>query len=174
MSFDRRRLDELLDTVLERLPGDWLLIGGALVSLWLEPRRVTEDVDLIGLEGSQDERLRLMQFASDAGLPVEAVNTAADFFVRRFEDWRNEIEIFRENERTRIYRPSPTLFVLLKLHRLSEQDLEDCKLLLNAARAQGLHVDIERVKVGIEGLPECSDFELRRRREEFWKLLNHP
>jgi hypothetical protein len=123
---DRDRLEELLDAMAESLAGDWLLVGGALVALWLEPRRLTEDVDIVGLGGTQGERLRLMEFAESQGLPIEAVNSAVDFFVQRIHGWRDEIEIFREQGQIRIFRPSPTLFLLLKVGRLSEQDLEDC------------------------------------------------
>ncbi len=72
--------------------GEWLLVGGALVSVWVEPRRVTEDIDLIGLTGAPDERLALMDAVFSLGLPVEAVNSAADFFVHRISGWRDEIE----------------------------------------------------------------------------------
>ena len=104
-----------MTAVCERLDGEWLLLGGALVALWLEPRRVTEDVDLIGLRGTADERYALMELATELGLPVEAVNSAADFFVRRIPDWRAELVELRRGAGATVYRPSVTLFLLLKL-----------------------------------------------------------
>ena len=52
----RQRIDEILATAAGRLQGEWLLVGGALVALWLEPRRVAEDIDLVSLSGSSDQR----------------------------------------------------------------------------------------------------------------------
>jgi hypothetical protein len=60
-------------------------IGGEkLREVWLESRRVTEDIDLVGTR--PDSRLRLMELAERLGLPIEAMNSAADFFVRRISD----------------------------------------------------------------------------------------
>ena len=53
---DHDRLTEIVHAIGERLDGEWLLIGGAVVSLWLEPRRTTDDVDVIGLAGTPEER----------------------------------------------------------------------------------------------------------------------
>src|SRR5262245_47050514 len=56
--------------------------------MWFVEGRVTEDLDLFGLAGTQTQRLALMELALEAGLPVEAVNSTADFFVRRIAGWR--------------------------------------------------------------------------------------
>lgn len=149
----------------ERLHGDWLLVGGALAALWLdEPSRTTEDVDLVGLSGVPEERLDLMQFAEEMGLPIEAVNSAADFFVRRIPGWQEEIEIFRTGPKSRIYRPTPTLFLLLKIDRLSEQDLGDCLATIEKARGAGLRLNSERVLSALDALPPSDALEERRRR----------
>jgi hypothetical protein len=150
----RERLEELLTAVTERLDGDWLLIGGALVALWLEPRRVTEDVDLVSLAGSGDQRLELMELAAAAGLSIEAVNSAADYFVRRIPGWEKEIELFRDGPKARVHRPSPTLFLLLKIGRLSDQDLADCRAMLTKARADALALDAPRVLAALDELDE--------------------
>lgn len=164
LELDRTRIETALGTMTERLEGDWLLVGGALVALWLTPRRVTEDIDLVGLTGSPEERLRVMEIASEAGLPIEAVNSAADFFVRRIHGWRDEIEIFRKGPRARIYRPSPTLFLLLKVGRLSEQDLDDCLAMIRKAETENLHLELGRVLEAISALPESQDSALEARR----------
>ena len=150
--------------MVERLKGDWLLVGGALVALWLEPRRVTADIDIVGLEGTQGERLRLMEFAESQGLPIEAVNSAVDFLVQRIPGWRDEIEIFRERGGTRIFRPTPTLFLLLKVRRLSEQDLADCLKMLDRVGDEGLVLDAERVLRALEELDTSDDPDLDLRR----------
>lgn len=161
---DRERLEALLSAMAERLNGDWLLVGGALAALWLdEPGRTTEDVDLVGLSGASEGRLALMQFAQEMGLPIEAVNSAADFFVRRIPGWQEEIEIFRTGPTSRIYRPTPTLFLLLKIDRLSEQDLGDCLATIEKARGAGLRLDAARVLSALDTL-EPSDAALEERR----------
>lgn len=53
---DHARLDAILRALADRLPGAWLLVGGALVALGLEPRQVTAGIDVVGLEGTLDER----------------------------------------------------------------------------------------------------------------------
>lgn len=154
---DRQRLQEIVAAVAERLSGDWLLVGGALVALWLEPRRVTADVDLVGLGGTTAERLALMELAQHLGLPVEAVNSASDFFVRRIEGWREEIHVFHTGTRGTIYRPTPTLFLLLKVARLSEQDLSDCLAVIDRARRDGLPIDRARVLARLDAMPASED-----------------
>ena len=163
---DRDRLDALLAAACERLDGEWLLIGGALVALWLEPGRVTQDIDLIGLRGLAQERYALADFAVSQGLPVEAVNSAADYFVQKIDGWRAELQPFRSGARGKIHRPSPTLFLLLKVGRLSAQDLADCEALLARAAADRLSIDRSRVRVAIDGLPATPDGALAARRSQ--------
>lgn len=147
---DRRRVSEILDKLCAEGRGEFLLIGGALVALWLEPRRTTEDIDLVGMSGTSDERYALMDLAVDVGLPVEAINSAADYFVRRIPGWRSELSVLQTGPQARVYRPTPTLFLLLKVARLSEQDLEDCFSLIEVAEADGWEIDIERVCGALE------------------------
>lgn len=161
---DRERLEAVLEAAEARLKGEWLLVGGALVCLWLEPRRVTEDVDLIGLSGTAEERLALMTLADDLGLPVEAVNSAADYFVRRIDGWREELEVFRAAGGFTLYRPSPTLFLLLKIGRLTEADLGDCLAVIRRARVEGLRIDAGRVRAALDALPPAADDILAERR----------
>jgi hypothetical protein len=169
---DERRIREVVDAVAERLDGHWLLLGGALVALWLEPRRVTEDVDLVGLGGTQGERFALLELAAELGLPVEALNSAADYFVRRIDGWEAEIEPFKDGARGRVFRPTPTLFVLLKAARLSEQDLSDCAAAVARARAEGLRLDVARLKAALAALPPSGDANQGERRVRLRRLLD--
>src|SRR5258707_8577201 len=91
--FDRARVEAFLALAAERVDGEWLLIGGAAAAAWFAPGRTTEDLDLIGLGGTQAERFALMELAAEAGIPIEAVNSAADFFVRRIPGWRDELVV---------------------------------------------------------------------------------
>jgi hypothetical protein len=170
-SFDKARIEAVLEAACKRLDGEWLLLGGALVALWFESRRTTEDLDLVGLRGTADERLQLMTLASELGLPIESVNSAADFFVFAIHDWREHIAVLRSGPRCRIYRPDPTLFVLLKCRRLSEQDLTDCVALIGRCRELEAPLDGLRIRAAIEALPKTRDEDLRRRRDVLLRSL---
>ena len=164
--FDRARIESIVHAIGERLEGEWLVIGGAAVALWLEPRRLTEDVDVVPMTDTGSERLALMELADDLGLPIESVNSAADFFVRRIDGWRRELEVLHRGSRATVYRPNATLMVLLKMRRLSERDLEDCRLVLAAEP-----VDAGRVRAALAALPDADDAALGARREELGRLL---
>jgi hypothetical protein len=175
LELNRERLERLLGAMVENLHGDWLLVGGALVALWLEPRRVTEDIDLVGLGSSPDDRLDLMRFADAMGLPIEAVNSAADYFVRRIPGWNEELELFRTGRQARIFRPSATLFLLLKMERLSDQDLFDCLAMMSLVRKDGLAIDIVTIIAALDNLTDTADASVLSRRAtlrrelESWK-----
>ncbi len=172
LELDRKRISDLLDQLSERLHGEWLLVGGALVSVWVQPRRVTEDIDLIGLTGAPEERLALMDAVFSLGLPVEAVNSAADFFVHRISAWRHEIEVLRQYTNCVFYRPTLTLFVLLKMGRLSEQDLLDCIAVIEKTRTEQLRFDSQRLLEAIQSLPKTEDEDLIKRRDELRRVID--
>lgn len=170
-ALDTAAIRALLAQAERRLTGEWLLVGGALASIWFSPDRVTEDVDLIGLGGTNQERLALMELASSVGLPVEAVNSAADYFVQKTHGWRDELEVLRENERMKILRPTPTFFVVLKMGRLTGQDLDDCLLLVDFCEREGLAVDRERLRRAVGALGATDDTPLRARRASLLERL---
>lgn len=171
-SLDRQAIERIVRAIGDRLAGDWLLVGGALVSLWLDSRRMTEDLDVIGMTGTQQERFALMQVASDLGLPIEAVNSAADFFVQRIPGWRQEVEPLLRGARGTVFRPTPTLFLMLKAARLSAQDLADCEAMLEKARSEKLAIDGARVRQWVEALPIASDPALAERRERLSSMID--
>jgi len=161
---EARRLDTIVQAIADRVAGDWLLVGGALVALWLNDRRVTEDVDIVGIAGTGADRLALFGLAEGLGLPVEALNSAAEFFVQKIPDWSEQVELFRAGQCGRVFRPSPTLFLLLKLGRLSSQDLEDCLDLVRRCAREGLALDARRVQDALNALPPVEDDALAVRR----------
>ena len=164
--FDRARVIEVLRRAAEKLSGDWLLVGGAAAAVWFQPDRTTEDLDLVGLPGTTDPRMQLLEFADGEGLPVEALNSAADFFVRRISGWDSGTALLIEGDGARFHLPSPTVFLLTKLARLSEADLHDCFALLEHIRTADLTVEVERVRGAILELPdpESAGQAQRRRR----------
>lgn len=164
LRFDRARIQALLELAGERLTGEWLLIGGAAAAAWFAPVRTTEDLDLIGLGGSLAERLALMDLAASAAIPIEAVNSAADFFIRRIEDWREQLVLLHRGASATVYRPSATLFLLLKLGRLSAVDLDDCLALLEHCKTSGEAIDRARVCAHLDARPPTQDASLVGRR----------
>ena len=170
-ALDKARLDAIIDAIADRLPGDWLLLGGALVSVWLDARRATEDVDVVGLGGTLAERYALLRLAGELGLPVESLNSAADFFLEQIPGWRDELEIWRRGNAGTVWRPSATLLVLLKSGRLSEQDLTDCASAIRRARADHLRLDTQRLLRHLESLPAAEDPALAARRARLHALL---
>jgi hypothetical protein len=164
LRFDRSRIQALLKAAGDRLGGEWLLIGGAAAAAWFSPSRTTEDIDLISLTGTQEARLALMELAADSSLPIEAVNSAADFFVRRIDGWRDHLVELMRGSTAVIYRPSATLFLLLKLERLSEADLGDCLAMISYCVETGESIDVARVRGRIDVLASTDDLELAERR----------
>jgi hypothetical protein len=157
----RAEIERIVGAIADGLDGDWVLVGGALAALTIDGRRTTEDVDVFGLQGVAEERYALMELAGSLGLPVEAVNSAADFFVRRIPDWKSELRVLRKGARATVHRPSATLFLLLKIARLSERDLYDC---LGVLAAPFDPVDLPRVRAALAALPHSDDAALRARR----------
>jgi hypothetical protein len=171
LRFDRSRIQSLLELAGERLTGEWLLIGGAAAATWFAPVRTTEDIDLIGLGGSQAERFALMDLAASAAIPIEAVNSAADFYLRRIADWRDQLVPLHQGPNATVYRPSATLFILLKLTRLSAVDLDDCLALVAHCEQSGEGIDHPRIRARIDALPSTEDAALAERRTRLRDVL---
>jgi hypothetical protein len=171
LRFDKARIEELLAAASEQLDGEWLLIGGAAAATWFSIARTTEDVDLVGLAGTAAERLALMNLATRIGVPIEAVNSAADFFVRKIDGWRDELVPLVTGPRATIYRPTATLFLLLKIERLSAVDLDDCVALLQHCAVTGEPVDRQRVLSRLDSLPARADAIRNDRRDSLAALL---
>lgn len=172
LRFDRSRIQGLLELAGERLTGEWLLIGGAAAAAWFAPVRTTEDIDLIGLGGSQGERFALMELAAAAEIPIEAVNSAADFYLRRIDGWRDQLVPLHRGPCAVIYRPTATLFILLKLQRLSAVDLEDCLGLVEHCVESGEVIDHALIGARIDGLPPTGDASLTERRARLRNALD--
>lgn len=170
VELDRTRIERFLSRAADALEGDWVLIGGAAAAVWFAPGRTTEDIDLIGSHGTNAERLRLMEVADAEGLPVEVVNSAADFYIRRYPEWNREVVLLREGA-ARIFRPTATMFLLFKIGRLGEQDLDDCLALLAWCDAHGESVDRARVTAALAALAETTDAALAERRRQLADAL---
>ena len=166
---DRDAVRALIEAAGRSLAGGWLLVGGAAAALWFNGSRRTEDIDLVALRGSTEDRIALMDLAVACGLSAETVNSAADYFVRRIPGWRDELEVLHAGSSATIYRPSPTLFLLLKVGRLTEKDLQDCVELI--AFVHSGTVDVVRVRAALASLPPTLDSALAARRAAVGQAL---
>jgi hypothetical protein len=101
------------------------------------------------------------------------VNSAADFFVRKIDGWRDELVPLVRGPRATIYRPSATLFLLLKIERLTAVDLDDCIALLDhcASVAEVEVIDRQRVLARLASLPPTSDAGRQERRASLEESL---
>ncbi len=118
--------------VVDELEGDWLVIGGSLLAMINSEYRVTSDIDICPIdEMTNEKRLHLMDIADQLELPIEAINPAADFFVRQIPNWKSSIVLMKKGKKGQLYRPDIELYFNLKFSRLSESDVEDCILFLN-------------------------------------------
>lgn len=144
---DRKLLRRFLTLASDRLRGDWVLMGGAVLPLLGIEQRVTFDIDVAGpRDAGADQLLALMEIAERLGLPVEAVNQAGAYFLQRIDGWEERLVPVHEGKLARFFRPDVTLFWLLKIARLTESDLADCLALLVYARGHGEQPDARRLK----------------------------
>lgn len=103
-----------------------MLVGGALLHFLELSDRETIDIDLVPLQKTTNaDQLKVIDIAVKNGLPPEAINFAAEYFVKKQKNWRRDIVLIYESKNARIYRPSRKLFRKLKEARGTETDLLD-------------------------------------------------
>jgi hypothetical protein len=120
-------LEEFLRLAGNTLAGDWVLLGATVLPLLGAKNRITLDIDLVGPPTSTlQDTLKLMEIAEKLGILPEAINQAGGLFLHRIPDWKDHlVEIYR-GKRAIIYRPDKTLYLMLKIGRMTESDLSDC------------------------------------------------
>ena len=123
-----------------------MVIGGCVLPILGIDQRITVDIDISGPDtADMEQTIALMKIAEDLGLPVEAINLAGGLFLRRIPGWeQNLVEVHRGPQAT-LHVPDTTLFLLLKLARLTEIDLDDCLAMLQLSRQCGSSLDSERI-----------------------------
>jgi hypothetical protein len=168
---DQKLLRRFLKSAGDRLRGDWVLMGGAVLPLLGIEHRVTWDIDVAGPhDAAADQLLVLMEIAEQLGLPVEAINQAGAYFLQRIDGWEEHLVAVHEGKRARMFRPDVTLFLLLKISRLSESDLADCLAMLQYARASDEQPDVRRLKRWIRRQSKLKDTS-RPKRDRLGVLL---
>jgi hypothetical protein len=127
-----KHLKRFLKIAGNRLSGDWVIIGGSVIPLIGGAYRVTNDIDLSGPEtATQKDTVTLMEIAQEIGLPVEAINQAGAFFLKKVPSWRKQLVVVHRGKKASFFRPNATLYLLLKIPRFSESDLTDCITLIH-------------------------------------------
>jgi hypothetical protein len=142
-NLNSQSLARFLDLAVKKLQGEWLLVGGTLLPAVGLDVRTTIDIDLVDINPKGGHQtLELMELADAMGLPVETVNGAAAFFVRKAGYKRSDLLPLRKSPHAVIYRPSVRLYWKLKASRLTESDLLDCQHYYNYSLTQGDTINI--------------------------------
>lgn len=135
----------------DHLKGEWILIGGTVLPALGIDHRSTVDIDLIGLSDNERvQTLALMELAEKLGLPIETINQAGDYFLQKISDFKEHLIPLHRGKTATIYRPDATLFLKLKLPRLSESDLADCLEFLKLSRANHEPIDRKSILTAIK------------------------
>lgn len=151
----------------ERLKGDWVVIGGCVLPLLGVRYRVTADIDIAGPDGAgMDQVLVLMEIAEEVGLSVAAINQAGAHFLRRVEGWAEHLLPILRGTTATIHVPDATLYLLLKLGRLTETDLLDCERMLELTRHSQSPFQPERVRGTIRKALQAGPPAERKKRLE--------
>ena len=143
----RVQYDEFLKNILEEINSDWVIIGGSLLAIINASDRSTADIDICPLnEMTNEHRLLLMNLAVKSGLPIEAINPSADFFLRQIPNWKASLILFKAGKKGNIFRPSLELYLKLKLNRCSDTDIEDCISFISWHKKSSLEINSENIK----------------------------
>ena len=121
-------MKKFLEKAVNKLSGEWIIIGGTVLPLLGIDHRVTLDIDIINLnfESSNNDSLKLMEIANELKLPIESINQAGAYYLSKIEDIAEHLVLLQQSKKCKIYRPDAYLFIKLKIERFSETDLEDC------------------------------------------------
>lgn len=138
-------MNEFIKAAVQKLKGDWVVIGGALLPLLNINHRVTVDIDIVPIEKT-DQQLELMRIAEKIGVPVEAINPAATFYLKEIKGFNKELILFHEGKNARIFRPSLNLYMQLKLKRLTVSDAEDLMHYIKYCKKNGDPLDVLELK----------------------------
>jgi len=169
-------IERFADLAARRLPGQWVIFGGAALPLMGITTRTTLDIDVAGpTDLPMAATLAVMEIAQELGLPVESVNQAGAFFLRRVDGWEQRLVLVRRGRKGSVWRPDATLFILLKLGRLTETDLQDCLDVLALPEREREPVDSDSVCTAVRAqLRRKHGRERKRRLQKLLVALSAP
>ena len=147
---DKQILKKFVRYLGEKVSGKWIMIGGCVLPLLEASDRYTKDIDIVGpLKATNEDTLTLIHIAQTLGLPIETINQSASFFLYKIENWEEEIILIHQGSKASVYRPSATLYILLKLGRFNETDYEDCLKMFEYAKKKKEKIDLKRIENAI-------------------------
>ena len=148
MSISSKTMKEFVVRAADVLPGKWVVVGGSVLHLLDSGVRQTEDIDLVGPpESGQSETLKLMDLAESFGLPIEAINQAAAFFLFKIPGWETKLISVHQGRLGEFFRPNIELYFELKLARHTEADIEDCLSYLDYTVTHAETFDLEKLEL---------------------------
>ena len=170
---DPRLLQRFVTLAGERLKGDWVVIGGAVLPLLGVAHRTTLDIDVAGPdEADMGQMLALIVIAEEIGLSAAGINPAGSHFLRLVEDWPDHLIVVHRGSSATIHVPDATLYLLLKLRRLSESDLLDAVRMIALAEERGEAIDAARVRnAAVQALDAAPSAPRRSRLQELVRRL---
>lgn len=140
-------LKRFIEIALEKLEGDWVILGGTLPPALGIDYRQTVDIDFAPVHASTNATsIKVMEIAEGLGLPVETINASAEFFLKKAARFKSRLVPLFESKRCRIFRPTLDLYIELKLNRGSESDFSDCGTLIDYAKEQTLFDELSAAK----------------------------
>lgn len=156
-------LASFFEMAADRLKGEWILIGGSVLPSLGRDIRSTVDIDLASKSGKGgSKQLELMEIADELGLPIEAINTAGEFFLRKIKDFEEHLIPLFSKKGFKIYRPDLELFIRLKIARLNESDLQDCTEFIRLAVEKSEPFNASKIKAFIDKEIKLGDSRLAR------------
>lgn len=166
-------LEKLVEKALQKLQGDWVIIGGTVLPLVGVEYRVTVDIDMIPMQDKgNDSLLSLMELADAIDLPVETINSAGLFFLKKIPNWQKRLVLHKESKKCRIYRPNFDLYLELKISRFSESDESDIIAYLRWHKEQDFDFNLEKAQQILQlEIKKTKNSELLKRLTKLQKLL---
>jgi hypothetical protein len=174
MIFNSKMLKTLLKKVGDELNGDWVLIGGTVLPALGVDHRATIDVDLIPIHNNDNEALlELMNLADSMNLPIESINSAGAFFLKKQTHFEQNLILLQKGKKGKIFRPDFFLFLKLKIARLSEQDLSDIIELLKFSISKDENISYDTsISFIKKEIAKCEDPKKNQRLLSLLKTLN--
>ena len=114
-----RRVGHYLDE--QRLVGEIMLVGGAYMTLVLQRREATKDVDAYFATHADAIRRAAIRVSNETGLPPDWLNDA----VKGFFYSQPETTLWLECPGLRVYAPSPDYIFAMKAFAGRPEDLRD-------------------------------------------------
>lgn len=148
----------------DRLEGDWVILGGAVLPSCGINSRITVDIDIAGpASATQKDSLILMEISESLGLPVETINQAGAFYLQKIPDWEGSLIKIHQGKSATFFRPNTKLFLLLKTVRLSESDLQDCLQLLTHDRKHYEGINLKEISALLKKSLKSAEAERAQR-----------